>query len=100
MRKKINDVNNFNISYKHIKEMITYFRDKNCESKKKYKEYKTLTTKLKPFHIIFFLAATSSSITLSLTGVGLIVIPISTGVACGLTISNKVIDEIIKQKYS
>ena len=35
-----------------------------------------------------------NSITLSLMGISLIVIPISTGIVCGLTISNKVIFEI------
>ena len=47
-----------------------------------------------------FFATTSSSITLSLTGFGLIVIPISTGIACGLSVSNKVIYEVILNKYN
>ena len=50
------------------------------------------------FDTFVIFATTSSSITLSLTGVGLIVIPISTSLACGLTISNKVIFEIVRQK--
>ena len=41
-----------------------------------------------------------SSITLSLTGNGLIVIPISTATACGLSIGNKVLYEIIINKYN
>ena len=32
--KKINDVNSFNNSINNIKEMITYFKDKNNKSKK------------------------------------------------------------------
>ena len=34
------------------------------------------------------------------TGISLIAIPISTGIACGLTISNKVLYEIVMQKYN
>ena len=35
---KINDVNSFDNHIKNIKEMITYFKDKNNKSKKKYKK--------------------------------------------------------------
>ena len=44
------------------------------------------------------IATTSSSFTLPPTGIGLIVIPISTGIACGFIISKKVVYEIVKQK--
>ena len=70
--------------------MITYLKDKNKKSEKKYKNYRMLTTKLKSFDTFVIFVTTSSSISLSLTGFGLIV-PISTGVACGLTRSKKVI---------
>ena len=79
--------------------MVTYFKDKNNKSYKKYKKYKTITTKLKSFDTFIFIATTSSSITLSLTGIGLIVIPISTATACRLSIANKVLYEIIINKY-
>ena len=36
--KKLNDVNSFNNHINNIKEMITYFKDKNNKSKKKYKK--------------------------------------------------------------
>ena len=53
---------------------------------------------LKSFDTIVILATTSSPLTLSLTGISLIVIPISTATACGLPIVNKVIYEIIVNK--
>ena len=37
LEKKINDVNSFNNHINNIKEMITYFKNKNHKSKKKYK---------------------------------------------------------------
>ena len=99
-QKKSNDVNSFNNHINNIKEMITYFKDKNNKSKKKYKKYKTITTILKSFDTFVIIATTSSSITLSLTGIGLTVIPISTVTACGLSIGNKVLYEIIINKYN
>ena len=35
LENKINDVNSFNNHINNIKEMITYFKDKNIKSKKK-----------------------------------------------------------------
>ena len=100
LEKKLNDVNSFNNHINNIKEMITYFKDKNNKSKRKNKKYKTITTILKSFDTFIFIATTSSSITLSLTGIGLIVIPISTATACGLSVGNKVLYEIIINKYN
>ena len=53
----------------NIREMIMYFTDKNNKSKQKYKKLKTLTTILKSFDKYVFIATTSSSFTLSLTGI-------------------------------
>ena len=68
--KKLNDVNSFSNSIINIRGMIAYFKDKNNKSKKKYKKYKTLTTIKKSFDTFVIIARTSSSITLSLTGIG------------------------------
>ena len=37
LEKKLNDVNSFNNHINNIKELISYFKDKNNKSKKKYK---------------------------------------------------------------
>ena len=100
LEKKLNDVNCFNNHLSNIKEMITYFKEKNNKSKKKYKKYKTVTTLLKSFVTFVIIAMTSSSITLSLTGIGLIVITISTASACALSIGNEVLYELIINKYN
>ena len=100
LEKKINDVNSFNNHINNIKEMITYFKDKNNKSKKKYKNYKTLNTVLESVDSIVIIAATSTSITLSVTGIGLIVLPISAGIACALSLGNKVLHKIIINKYN
>ena len=100
LEKKLNDVNSFNNHINNIKEMITYFKDKNHRSKKKYKNYKNLNTLLESVDSIIIIAATSTSITLSITGIGLIVLPISAGIACGISLGNKILHKLIINKYN
>ena len=100
LEKKINDVNSFNNHISNIKEMITDFKDKNNKSKKKYKNYKTLNTVLESVDSIIIIGATSTSITLSVTGIGVIVLPISAGIASGLSLGNKVLHKLIINKYN
>ena len=64
------------------------------------KKYRTITALLKSFDTFVIVATTSSCITLSLSGIGLIVIPISTVTACGLSIAIKLLYEIIINKYN
>ena len=70
--------------------MITYFRDKNHQSRKKYKKYKNLNTIEKCVDSIVNFGTTSTSITQSITGVGLIILPISAGIARTLSLGNKI----------
>ena len=64
--------------------MITYFKNKNHKSRKKYKKYRTLNTILESVDSIVINGATSTSISLSITGVGLLILPISARIACTL----------------
>ena len=99
LEKKINNVNSFNNHINNIKEMITYFKDKNYKSKKN-KNYKTLNTVLESINSIVIIAATSTSITLSVIGIGLIVLHISAGIACGISLGNKILHKLIINKYN
>ena len=47
LEKKLNDVNSFITSKTNIKEMITYFKDKNIKSQKENNKYILITTLLK-----------------------------------------------------
>ena len=100
LEKKINDVNSFTNHINNIKEMITYFKDRNNKSKKKYKNCKTLNTILESVDSIVIIAATSTAITLSITGVGLVILPISAGTACILSLGNKKLDKLVINKYN
>ena len=80
--------------------MIIYFKDKNHKSKKRYENYKTLNTILESVDSIVIIATTSTSITLSITGIGLIILPISDGIARTLSLGNKVLHKLIINKYN
>ena len=58
------------------------------------------TTLLKSIDTFDNIATTSNFITLVLTRIGLLVLPISAATVCGLSICNKVIFEIVMQKYN
>ena len=100
LEKKINDVNSFNNHINNIREKIKYFKDKNNKSKKRYKNYKNINTVLESVDSIIIIGATSTSITLSITGVALIILPISAGIACGLSLGNKILHKLIINKYN
>ena len=89
LEKKLSDVNIFSNHINNIEGIITYFRDKDNESKKKSKKYQLITTILKLFDTFVIITTTSNSITLSLTGIDLIAIPKSTATACGISFGNK-----------
>ena len=99
MEKTLSDVNNFNNSINNIKEMITYFKDKNNKSKKKYKNYKTLNTVIESVDSVVIIATTSTSITVSITGVGLNILLLSAGIARTLSLGNKILHKLIINKY-
>ena len=86
LEKKLNDVNSSNNSVNKINHMITYFKNKNHNSKKRYKNYKTLTSILESVNTVVIIGATKTSVTLSVTGVGWIVVPLCAGNACSLSL--------------
>ena len=100
LEKKINDVNSFNNHINNIKEMITYFKDKNNKSKQRYKSFRTLNTILESVDSIVIIGATSTSKTLSNTGVGLIISTKSAGIACTLSLANKLLHKLILNNYN
>ena len=80
--------------------MITHFKDKNHISKKRYKNYRTLNTILESADTIVIIGATSTFMTLSVTGAGLNILPIAAGIAFTLSLGNKVLHKIIINKHN
>ena len=89
LEKKINNVYSLNNHINNNEGMILYFKDKNSKSKKRYKFYKTLNAVLESIDSTVIIGATATSITLSITGINLIVLPIPAGIACTLSLGNK-----------
>ena len=100
LEKELNEVNSFNNSINNIKEMKIYFKYKNHKSNKRYKNLKTLNTVLKSVDSIVIIGATSTSTTLSVTGFGLNILPISAGIACALSLGYEVLHKLIINKYN
>ena len=59
-----------------------------------------MNTVLESVESVVIITATSTSITLSVTGVGLIILPISGGIACGISLGNKILRKLIINKYN
>ena len=93
----MNVVNSFNNAIKNIKEMITNFKDKNHKSKK-YKNFKTLNTKLELVDTVLIIRATITSIKFSITGIGLNFLILSTGIGCAPSLGNNLLYNIIINK--
>ena len=86
LEKKLKDIYSLNNSNINIKEEISYFEDKNNKSKWELKKYKTLNTKLESVDTIVKIGAISTSATLSIGGVILIILPISTEIVWSLSL--------------
>ena len=80
--------------------MITYFKDNSKKPKRKYEKYKTLTSVLESIDRVVLLGASTKSVTLSVTDVGLIVVPISAEIACTLSTGKKVLQKVNLNEYN
>ena len=68
-------------------------------NRRRCKNYKTFTSILESVDTVNFLGATTTSRTLSVAGVGLIVVPISSGIACALSLGNRMLHKMILNNY-
>ena len=92
-----NGENSSNISIINIKETITYFKNKTHKSIKKYDTVKSI---FESVDTVVFIVSTTTSATLSITGFGLLVVPISSGLACVSTKCSAVIQKLIVKDYN
>ena len=100
LEKKLNDAISFNDHIYNIKEMITHFKDKYHKSKKRYKNYKAIDEFIESVDSIVIIGEISISITFSVTGIRLLVLPMSAGIACTLSLGNNVLQTLITNKYN
>ena len=98
INKKLKEVNSFNNSINNINLISKFYEEEYKKLKKKHNKYKNLNKILNTIDSVVIIGSTSTSITLSVTGYGLIIVPITTGCGCVMTIASKIFSEFLKKK--
>ena len=99
LEKKINEVNSFDNSITDINEKPTYYKEKDHKSATKNEKHRTLTSIIDSVDTVVSTRALTSCATLSVTAVGIILVPISAGVSFALSLGNKGLHKMNIHKY-
>ena len=78
--------------------MMKYYEMEENKYKQKYNKYKLINNLINSLDSIILIGTTSASISLSITGVGIIVVPIAAGVGCTTGILVKICSSYLKKK--
>ena len=95
---RLKEINKFNISIQNIKDIQNFYNHECKKYKKKSKTYKIINGLIQSIDGVLLLGVSSTAITLSVTGVGLIVIPIASVIGAGVSIISKILNEYLKRK--
>ena len=95
---RLKEINSFNNSIQNIKDIKSFYTHETKKYKKKCKTLKLVNTLVQGIDGVVVLGVTSTCITLSVTGVGLVVVPVASGVGAGLCILSKIVGEYLKRK--
>ena len=94
----LKEINSFNNSIQNITDIQNFYNHEAKKYKKKSKIYKIINGLIQSIDGVSVLAVSSTCVTLSVTGVGLVVVPIASGIGAGLCIISKVAGEYLKKK--
>ena len=97
LQSELQKVNSFNNSIQNISLMTKYYELEENKYKKKYTKYKLINNIINSTDGLIILGTTSASVTLSITGVGIIVVPITAGVGCATGILVKICSSYLKK---
>ena len=95
---RLKEINSFNNSIQNIKDIQSFYNHEAKKFKKKSKQYKLITCLIQSIDGVSVLAVSSTCVTLSVTGVGLVVVPIASGIGAGLCIISKIAGKYLKRK--
>ena len=95
---RLKEIISFNISIQNIKDIKNFYNHEAKKYKKKSKQYKLINCLIQSIDGASVLGVSSTCVTLSITGVGLIVVPIASGIGAGLCIISKLLGEYLKRK--
>ena len=95
---RLKEINSFNNSIQNIKDIKNFCNHEAKKYKKKSKQYKLINCLIQSVDGVSILAVSSTCVTLSITGVGLVVVPVASGIGAGLCIISKLLGEYLKRK--
>ena len=95
---RLKEINSFNNSIQNIKDIQNFYNHEAKKYKKKSKQYKLINCLIQSIDGVSVLGVSSTCVTLSVTGVGLVVVPIASGIGAGLCIISKIAGEYLKRK--
>ena len=95
---RLKEINSFNNSFQNIKDIQNFYNHEAKKYKKKSKQYKLINCLIQSIDGVSVLGVSSTCVTLSVTGVGLVVVPIASGIGAGLCIISKIAGEYLKRK--
>ena len=98
LQSELQKVNSFKNSIQNISLMMKYYELEENKYKKKYTKYKLINNIVNSTDGLIIIGTTSASVTLSITGVGIIVVPITAGVGCATGILVKICSSYLKKK--
>ena len=98
LQNELHKGNSFNNSIQNISLMMKYYEMEEKKYKQKYNKYKLINNLINSLDGILLIGTTSASISLSITGVGIIVVPIAAGVGCTTGILVKICSSYLKKK--
>ena len=96
--RELQKVNSFNKSFQNISLMMIYYELEENKYKEKYTKYKLINNIINSTDGLIIIGTTSAFVTLSITGVGIIVVPITAGVGCATGILVKICSSYLKKK--
>ena len=95
---RLKEINSFNNSIQNIKDIQNFYNHEAKKYKKKSEIFKITNCLIQSIDGVLLLGVSSTAITLSVTGVGLIVVPIASGIGAGVSIISKILNEYLKRK--
>ena len=98
INKQLAKVSSFNNSIRNIDLMMKYYELEENKYKKKYTKYKLINNQINSTDGLIIILTTSASVTLSITGVGISVVPITVGVNCATGLLVKICSSCLKKK--
>ena len=95
---RLKEINSFNNSIQNIKDIQNFYNHEAKKYKKKSKIYKLIYCLIQSIDGVSVLGVSSTCVTLSVRGVGLVVVPIASGIGAGLCIISKIAGEYLRRK--